>query len=329
MRAALERTLAGVAQLTYLPELDADRRRAALAQAHAVLAWSIGEELGEELRELRAGTLLQLLSAGVDHVPFALLPDRVSVASNAGAYAEPMAEHVLALALALAKRLPQNHAALRRGAFDQETPTRAIRGALVGILGFGGIGQASARLFRALGARVFAINRSGRTAERVERIGTLAELDAVLAAADIVVIALPLTRATEGLIGARELALMKPDAIIINVARGAIIDEDALYERLRRTPSFQAGIDAWWQEPRRQGSFATRHPFLELPNVLGSPHNSAMTPGTLEEASRRAAENIARHLRGEEVRNLVDPAEYLRSSGPAGARSSPLARRGP
>jgi phosphoglycerate dehydrogenase-like enzyme len=312
MRAVLERALAGVAQLVYLPKLDTERRRRALAEADALLAWNIAEELGQELQAVRAGVLVQLLSAGVDHVPFALLPEGVPVASNAGAYAEPIAEHVLALALALAKRLPQNHAALRRGEFNQETPTLAIQGSLVGVLGFGGIGRASARRFRALGARVFAINRSGRTAEPLERIGTLAELDALLAAADILVVALPLTRATEGLIGARELERMKPDAILVNVARGAIIDEDALYEHLRRTPSFQAGIDAWWQEPRRQGTFATRRPFLELPNVLGSPHNSAMTPGTLEHAACRAAENIVRHLRGEEARNLVDRAEYLR-----------------
>jgi phosphoglycerate dehydrogenase-like enzyme len=277
-----------------------------------VRAWVLGAELRpEELAQLGSTALIQLMSAGVDRVPFDQIPEGVAVASNAGAYAEPMAEHVLALALALAKRLPQEHDALARGVFDQQTPTRSIRGSLVGILGFGGIGQACARLFQALGARVHAINRSGRTDAPVDQIATMNTLDELLRDADIVVVSLPLTRATDGLIGRRELSLMKPDAILVNVARAAIIDEDALYEHLERNPSFSAGIDAWWQEPRGQGAFATRRPFLNLPNVIGSPHNSAIVAGSLTESAARAADNVARHLRGEPVRNLVDRSDYV------------------
>jgi phosphoglycerate dehydrogenase-like enzyme len=312
MRGVIEASLDGVAELTYLSDAGEGRRAEVLASADAVLAWNLGAELRSvELAQLSAAGLIQLLSAGADRVPFERIPDGVPVASNAGAYAEPMAEHVLALALALAKRLPQNHAALAQGVFDQHTPTRSIRGSLVGILGFGGIGQASARLFQALGARVHAINRSGRTDATVERIGTMEDLDVLLSAADIVVVSLPLTRASDGLIGRRELSLMKPDAILLNVARAAIIDEDALYEHLERNPSFSAGIDAWWQEPRGQGAFATRHPFLSLPNVIGSPHNSAIVAGSLTEGAARAADNVARHLRGEPVRNLVNRSDYV------------------
>jgi glycerate dehydrogenase len=311
MRAAINDTLNGLATVVYLPDLADDERRAALLQADAVLAWFISGELSGsgELDLLGSSGLLQLLSAGVDRVPV----DRIAetpIASNAGAYAEPMAEHVLAMTLMFAKRLRENHAAMARGEFDQETPTRAIQGATVGVLGFGGIGQASARLFAALGARIHAINRSGRTDVPVDWIGTLADLDAILEAADALVVALPLTNATRGLLGRRELARMKRDAILVNVARAAIIDEDALYEHLRANPSFSAGIDTWWQEPHTGGDFVTRHPFLELPNVIGSPHNSALTAGTLEAAARRAAENIARHLRGEPVEHLVDRSEY-------------------
>lgn len=311
MREVIGARLDGVAELTYLSEAEG-RREEALASADAVLAWMLGAELRpDELAQLGSGSLIQLMSAGVDRVPFDQIPDGVAVASNAGAYAEPMAEHVLALALALAKRLPQEHAELARGVFDQETPTLSIRGSLVGILGFGGIGQASAKLFQALGAHVYAINRSGRTDATVDRIGTMDDLDALLGEADILVVSLPLTRATDGLIGRRELSLMKSDAILVNVARAAILDEDALYEHLESNPSFSAGIDAWWQEPRGQGAFATRRPFLELPNVIGSPHNSAMVAGSLTEAAARAADNVARHFRGEPVRNLVDRSDYI------------------
>jgi phosphoglycerate dehydrogenase-like enzyme len=277
-----------------------------------VFGWFLPAELHgpEEFELLGSVGLVQLLSAGVDQLPLEQIPDRVPVASNAGAYADPMAEHVLGLTLALAKRLPQNHAAMADGRFDQHTPTRSVRGAVAGILGFGGIGQASARLFRAFGAHIHAVNTSGVTDEPVDWIGTLGDLDALLGAADFLVISLPHTRRTRGLLGARELSLMKPDAILLNVARAAIVDEDALYEHLRDNPSFSAGLDTWWQEPRGEGAFSTRRPFFELPNVLASPHNSALTAGSLAGAARRAAENVARYLRGEAPEHLVDRSEY-------------------
>jgi glycerate dehydrogenase len=221
-----------------------------------------------------------------------------------------MAEHVLAMALALAKRLPQKHADLAQGKFKQFPPTRSLRGAVCGILGFGGIGRATARLVGPLGARIHAVNTSGRSDEPVEWVGTLGRLDEVLRAADILVVALPLTQQTRGLIGRRELELMKPDAILVNVARGAIVDEGALYEHLRSHPDFMAGIDAWWKEPLTSGEFRVDHPFFALANLLGSPHNSAIVPGILVVAARRAAENVARFLRGEPVRGIVNPEDY-------------------
>jgi phosphoglycerate dehydrogenase-like enzyme len=313
VRAAILETLEPLAGVNFLSEVDEEQRGAAIQSADALLGLNIAGELSgpDELAMPRAARLIQVVSAGVDRVPFDQLPPGVPVASNAGAFAQPMAEHVLALALALAKRLPQNHAGLARGEFNQRTPTLRIQGSLVAVLGFGGIGRASAKLFQALGARVHAVNRSGRTDAPVDSIGTLADLDAVLAAADILVLSLPLNRATRGLIGARELALMKPGAILVNVARAAIIDENALYEHLQGNPSFSAGIDAWWQEPRGGPPFATRRPFFELPNLLGSPHNSALVAGALTGAARRASANVARALQGEPVQNLVDRADYV------------------
>jgi phosphoglycerate dehydrogenase-like enzyme len=312
IEAALLERLDGLADLTYLPD-EGPERAAVLGAADVVLAWSIDNELSNQgdLARLKSARLIQLLSAGVDHVPFDRLPDSVPVASNAGAYSEAMSEHVLAMALALAKRLPQNHRALSHGEFDQHTPSLQIRGSVVGVLGFGGIGQATARLFGALGARVQAVNRSGRTDEPVDWVGPLGGLEQLLRRADVLVVSLPLTRETRGLIGQRQLSLMKPHAILVNVARAAIIDEDALYEHLRSNPSFSAGIDAWWQEPLHAGSFATRHPFLDLPNVLGSPHNSAITKGSLATAAAQAAENVARQLRGQPVEHIIDRSEYV------------------
>jgi phosphoglycerate dehydrogenase-like enzyme len=216
----------------------------------------------------------------------------------------------MAMTLSLAKHLPAEHAALASGRFNRPATSRTLRGAVCAIIGFGGIGQATARLMRAFGARIHAVNSTGHTTEPVEWAGTLADLDQVLAAADVLVIAIPLTSATRSLIGPRELGLMKPSATLVNVARGEIVDEKALYEHLRATPQFSAGIDAWWHEPSGGAEFRTDYPFFELPNLLGSPHNSGSVPGTLPFAGRRAAENVRRFLLGERVAGIADRADY-------------------
>src|SRR5260370_5779729 len=127
-----------------------------------------------------------------------------------------MSEHVRAMTLALAKRLPQRHAALAAGRYDKWEPLLTLDGAICAILGFGGIGTATARLMTAFGARIHAVNRTGRTSEPAEFLGTLADLDRALAAADVLVISLPLTLATRRLLGKHEPALMKPPATLLN-----------------------------------------------------------------------------------------------------------------
>jgi phosphoglycerate dehydrogenase-like enzyme len=293
-------------------ELDDAGRTAALRNADAVLGWDLAEEIPagalEQAPHLR---FIQLLSAGVDAVDFSALPEQLLVASNAGAYATAMSEYVLAMVLSLAKRLPQRHAALAAGRYDKWVPSLVLDGAVCGILGFGGIGTAAARLMRAFGARIYAVNRTGRTSEPAEFAGTLADLDLVLAASDVLVISLPLTLATRGLLGRRELSLMKPAAILVNVARGAIIDQRALYEHLSTHTQFSAGIDTWWNEPAGDEPFRADYPFVELPNVLGSPHSSSIVPGTMLAAARLAAQNVRRHLRGEAVTGVVRRADYV------------------
>ena len=104
---------------------------------------------------------------------------------------------------------------------------------------------------------------------------------------------------------------MKPDAILMNTARGAIIDEEALYLHIKHHPTFMVGIDTWWIEPLRGGTFRMDYPFLELPNVLGSPHNSAVVPNIILEAARQAAENVKHFLEGEKVIGIVRREDYL------------------
>ena len=311
-RELLARGLAGLARVTFLKDLPPADRPGALEEADVLLSWFPEREIPPDAyARLGRARLLQLVSAGADGTPFHKLPAGLPVAANTGAYAEPMAEHVLAMLLAACKRLRSQQEAMRRGEFEQFAGNRALRGAAVAILGYGGIGRAVARLLAPFDARVLALNKTGRTEDEVAFCGTLAGLEAVLREADAAVICLPLTKATDGLIGARELGWMKPGAVLVNVARGEIVRQEDLYRHLAAHPEFTAALDVWWDEPFAGRRFHADFPFLELPNVLATAHNSGIVPGALAEGARRALENVVRFLRGEAPSGIVRPEDYL------------------
>ncbi len=302
--------LGGAGELVYLSDLRPEARAPALSTASVVLARNTGKELQpQEPALLGNARLIQFMTAGVDYIPLDRLPADLPVACNGGAYAEMMAEHAVAMALAAAKRLLIEQEALKRGQFNQFTSNRMLTGLTFGVFGFGGIGIATARLMRAFGMRVHAVNRRGASEEPTDWIGTTERLDELLAASDVLLVSTPLTRATMGRIGARELGLMKEDAILINLARGEVIDEAALYAHLLAHPRFTACIDAWWVEPVRHGEFRMDHPFMDLPNVIGSPHNSASSDRSLSIALGRAVANCRRMLTGQAPLHLIGADE--------------------
>lgn len=311
-RTVIERTVGADGTVVYLADLTPDQRVAAITDADVVLARNTAKELrpGEIARMTRA-RLFQFVTAGIDYVPLKDFPANALVASNGGAHAEPMAEHALAMTLAALKRLFIEQDKLKRREFDQFRPNRMLAGSTVGIVGFGGIGVATARLMRAAGAKVHAVNRRGATSEPIDWIGTNADIDRLLAAADIVLLSVPLTPATNGLIGARELGLMKPDAVLINLARGEVVDEAALFAHLQAHPAFTACIDAWWIEPVRHGRFEMAHDFMSLPNVIASPHNSASVSGWRQISLARAVENARLALKGGTPGHLVPIADRM------------------
>lgn len=310
-RQAIKQSLEDLAEVRFLADIASEDRMGVLKKAEVLFSWIPTRELGaEEIAVLQKAQFMELLSAGADHLPFDMFPIQMSIAGNVGGYAEPMAEHVMALLLAFAKDLRGGHRKLVAGNFDQTSANRRVDGMVAGILGYGGIGRATARLMKAFGMRVEAINRSANGNEHTDWVGSLQDLDVLLPRVDVLVITLPLTKETRGLIGVRELSLMKLDAILINVARGEIISERDLYEHLRSHPHFLAGIDAWWTEPLRHGTFSMNYPFLELDNVIGTPHNSGIVPGALENALRRALGNLRRFLSGEPVLGLIRREEY-------------------
>ena len=249
---------------------------------------------------------LQLLSAGYDHVALDKFPFGIKIASNQGAYAEPMAEHTVAMILALSKRLGVYHNQLAEGNFHQlSSITKSVTGSVLGIIGFGAIGKATAQLMKSFGVRVLAINTSGKTDENVAFIGTLNDLDYVLENSDILLLSCPLNNETEGLINKQTLERMKDDAVLVNVARGPVINEHDFFEYLNSHPNFYAGIDVWWVEPIKHGTFKINYPFFELPNLLGSPHNSAMVEDAILIGTKKAAHNVKRFINQENILGLV------------------------
>jgi phosphoglycerate dehydrogenase-like enzyme len=275
--------------------------RADLETIDFVVPTSDRRDVLDVLPDLRRLAVVQTLSAGTDWVQ-AVLPAQATLGSARGARDGPVAEWIVGALLGVSARLLEfahrREWELDQGIDDLESWT-------VLIVGMGSIGHRVAELLTPFRSRVV-----GVASHAHDGLHGIDELGALLPDADAVVVLAPLTDGTRGLIGARELGVMKPDATLVNVARGAIVDEQALYAHLAANPRFSAAIDAWWDEPRGGGQFHTNYPFFELPNVLGSPHNSGDVPGIEEFAARRAAENVRRFLRGEPVSGVARRADY-------------------
>lgn len=207
-----------------------------------------------------------------------------------------VAEHVLFLALALAKRYRE--ALVSLGARRVGTPsTHVLRGKVFGIVGLGRTGSAVVQMARGFGMRVWAVKRTVsaglREAMGLEWLETERHLPELLRESDFVSLHVPLNKQTEGLIGAAEIALMKPTAFLINVARGRVIDRDALRAALAERRLAGAGLDVFWDEP-----IDPNDPLLAMPNVVATPHVANMTMETIETIAQAAADNIRRVQEG-------------------------------
>lgn len=261
---------------------------------------------GDLLREifLRAPKVrwIHSLSAGVEMQLFPeLLASDIPLTNGRGVYARSLAEFALAAMLFFAKdlrRMVRQQEAARWEQFDVDM----LQGRTLGIVGFGEIGRLTAEKARAFDMKIAAVRR--RPAESnplVDRFYPLGELPAMLSIADYVLIGTPLTPETRGLIGARELAAMQPRAVLINVARGPVVDEAALLDALAHGRIRGAALDVFSEEP-----LPATHPFWRLDNVLLSPHTADHTATWLEEAMEFFVGNFERFAGGQPLRNIVD-----------------------
>ncbi len=178
------------------------------------------------------------------------------------------------------------------------------------MVGLGNVGQAVARRGKALDMKVMAINRSGETTEPVDFIGTLDDLKQVLQHSDYLVLTLPLTPKTLGLIGPRELKLMKDSAVLVNVARGRVVQERALYAHLRSNPEFRAAFDVWWTYPSGKEGRPYAQPFQDLENFIATPHVAGHVSGHREAMMRLAIDNIDRFYKGKPLMNRVIEEDF-------------------
>ena len=285
---------------------------AQLADVDVLVSLVFTREMAVAARRLK---LVQVPGAGVDRIDRAALPRGVALA-NAYGHEAGIAEYVIGAMLSLTRDFGRLDAKLRQGVWESQwavdTPAPPLwpelAGKTLGIVGYGRIGQAVARRARAFDMAVHAIRRDPECSvpEDAIRVHGRDALDAVLSEADYLAITLPLSPETRGLIGGRELGLMKRSSILINVARGEIVSQAALYRALAGGRIAAAALDVWYRYPVDAG--ATRPsdaPFHELANVLMTPHVSGWTEGMLQARSKVIAENAARIANGEALLNLV------------------------
>ncbi len=316
-RAAVARAAAGAFEPVILEDLPPEARDAAWSTADVVLSMGFPREFPADFRQkARKVRMIQSLVAGVDHFPFDRFPPSAIVCSNAGAYSVSVAEHAMALLLAAAKDIVLRTDEIRRGIFDQGVTNKALAGSTVVILGLGGIGSEIARRCKAFDAHVVGIARSRTTREIADEIGTMDDLPRYLPEADAVVLALPLTRATTGIVDRGFLGRMKDDAILVNIARGKLIVEDDLFDHLKAHPSFRAALDTWWTYPDTKQGRPFHRPFQDLPNIIMTPHIASMVPGQRARAMEAALANVLRFLRGEKPNHVVDPSDYRKQGHP-------------
>ena len=258
--------------------------------------------------------LLQLPGAGTDDIAFASVPAQSTVC-NVFEHEIGISEYILAGMLQWAIGIPRMDAALRGnewfGSHLSGPRHGELHGQTLGIVGYGRIGRAVARRATAFGMKILACSRTPRGAD--EFVGRVAEMDglpALLAAADFIVLALPLDASTAGIIGTGELECMKPTAVIINVARGALIDERALFDACKNRRIGGAIIDTWYRYPHQGETVSApgNLPFRELDNIIMTPHASGWTEGLKPRRCRLIAENLDRLTKGEPLVNVVRPA---------------------
>ena len=284
------------------PVFTTAQLRQALPESDVVFLWDFrSTRLRDAWTADSRARWIHVASAGVEPVLFPeLVAEPVTLTNSRGVFDTAIAEFVLGAMLACAKDFPESLALQRDGVWKHRE-TRMVRGSTVLVIGAGSIGRAVAGLVRAVGCRVIGVARSARTDAHFDRVVSLRELDTELAAADYVVVTAPLTDETAGLLGADALGRVKPGAVLINVGRGPIVDDEAVLAALDSGRLRAAVLDVFAEEPLPAG-----HPYWGHPDVLVSAHMCGDFEGFREVLVDLFVDNFGRWRAGGELRNVVD-----------------------
>jgi phosphoglycerate dehydrogenase-like enzyme len=287
--------------------LDQAGERAHYESADVVIGIKLNDSMPVPLK----ARLFHAPAAGTDAVNTALLPAHCKLANCFG-HENAIAEYVMAALLTRHVPLAQADRDLRQQRWTfwagRQAALRTELGAqTLGLLGFGHIAQTLAQRAKAFGMRVHVANRSPVQHPDVDRGWSLDGLHEFMGSVDAVVVSLPLTANTQGLVNAGAIAAMRPDAVLVNVGRGAVIDEKALYDALLARRIGGAVIDTWYQypTPTQTECAPSQYDFAALDNVLMTPHMSGWTAGTVRRRQETLAENIGRLSRGEALINVL------------------------
>ncbi len=293
--------IAAEAEILAIAEDEATLARH-VAGAEVIFMWANVPLLAALWPRVRALRWVHAGWAGVDKLLFPeLVASDVVLTRSAGIYGSSLAEYALAAMLFFAKRLPELLANQRARAWRKVSPSD-LRGKTLGIVGLGDVGLALAAKAKALGMHVVGLRRTGGAAPPfVDRVLPPAGLSELLAAADYVVLCTPLTPQTRGLIGERELGLLQPGAVLVNIARGGIVCEEALLAALHSGRLAGAAVDVFANEPLPPDS-----PFYDAPNVLISPHSMDTVPGWEDRVVGLFVENFRRYVAGRPLLHVVD-----------------------
>ncbi len=289
---------------TFVAAPDVETQKRELADADAVISWPHREAL-PVAKKL---TWVHSTSAGIERirsVPELIEMDQVTLTNARGAHAGTIADHCFAFMLALTRDIPTLLEDKEARRWDRPTRSKGVRelsGSVLGILGLGRIGSEIAKRGLGFGMTIKAVDvNPNAECPGVETVQPLEQLDGLLREVDYLAVAIPITAETRGLIGARELGLMKPEASIYIMSRGGIVDQDALASALESGTLWGAGIDATDPEP-----LPAEHALWGLPNVIISPHSSGASRQTTERGREILKENIRRFLAGEQLMNVCD-----------------------
>lgn len=267
-----------------------------IATTEIIYGWKPPVHLYARAERLR---WLHAMGAGVDWALVPELPAHVTVTRSPGVFGPWMAEYVLGWLLWVTQRMETYRRAQARREWIQHVPPERLAAKTLAIVGLGDIGRLVARAARAQGMRVIGVSRSGRRVASVERVYAGRHLHRALAAADFVVLVVPLNERTRGMIGTTELVAMRPTAWLLNMARGAVVDEKALVLALEQRAIAGAILDVFATEP-----LPPDHPLWALDNAVITPHIAG--PNLPEEIAPVFNDNLARYLAGKRLRHVVD-----------------------